>query len=248
MEIAEHVEQMGVETQRVVDRLAVAGLDATVPTCPGWTLRDLAVHVGMAHRWAAAIIERRAVRSDDVTPLEARGDVPPDEQMADWVIDGQRHLAAVIAATPPATDFWRFMRNAPSSLAFWARRQAHETAIHRVDAELAGDAVPPAALPLAFAADGVDELVLGFAPRYRPRGITPATIHLGATDVDRRWTVALTDGIIEASDGIDGPADLRIEAPVNDLYLLLWNRGAADHAVLTGDPAALDSWRAAVAV
>jgi uncharacterized protein (TIGR03083 family) len=248
MEIAEYVEQMRIETQRVVDRLAIAGFDATVPTCPGWTLRDLATHVGMAHRWASAIIERRAQRRDDVTALEARGDVPPDRHLVAWVIGGQQHLAAVIAETSPDADFWRFMRNAPSSLAFWARRQAHETAIHRVDAELSGDAVAPASLPPAFAADGVDELLLGFAPRYRPAGITPATIQLRASDVGRGWTIALGEGAIDTSDAIDGPADLRIEAPINELYLLLWNRTGAEHATLHGDPAALDSWRAAVAV
>jgi uncharacterized protein (TIGR03083 family) len=248
MEIAEYVEQMRIETQRVVDRLAIAGFDATVPTCPGWTLRDLATHVGMAHRWASAIIERRAQRRDDVTALEARGEVPPDHHLVTWVIGGQQHLAAVIAETSPDADFWRFMRNAPSSLAFWARRQAHETAIHRVDAELSGDAVAPASLPPAFAADGVDELLLGFAPRYRPAGITPATIQLRASDVDRAWTIALGEGAVATSDTIDGPADLRIDAPINELYLLLWNRTGAERATLHGDPAALDSWRAAVAV
>jgi uncharacterized protein (TIGR03083 family) len=248
MEIAEHVEQIRIETQRVVDRLTVAGFDATVPTCPGWTLRDLATHVGMAHRWASAIIERRAQGRTDVSPIEARGDVPPDDRMAEWLIAGQAHLAAVIAATPPDADFWRFMRNAPSSLAFWARRQAHETAIHRVDAELAGDPVAPASLPPAFATDGVDELLLGFAPRFRPTDISPATIQLRASDVDRGWMVTLGEGAIAVTDTIDGPADLRIEAPINELYLLLWNRTAVEGSNLHGDPAALDSWRAAVAV
>lgn len=248
MEIAEHVEQMGIETQRVVDRLAVAGFDATVPTCPGWTLRDLATHIGMAHRWAAAIIERRAQGRGDVNPTDARGDVPPDDEIAEWVIGGQQHLATVINATPPDADFWRFMRNAPSSLAFWARRQAHETAIHRADAELAGDPVVPADLPLAFASDGIDELLLGFAPRYRPTGVAPARLHFHAPDVGRGWTVTIGEGTVEVIESDDGQADLRIEAPVNGLYLLLWNRTGVEHATLTGEASALDSWRASVAV
>jgi uncharacterized protein (TIGR03083 family) len=248
MDISEHVEQMRIETQRVVDRMEFAGFDATVPSCPGWTLSDLAVHVGMAHRWAAAIIERRAQRRDDITAVEARGELPPDDAIGGWLIDGQRQLAAVIAATPPDADFWRFMRNAPSSLAFWARRQAHETAIHRVDAELAGMPVPPATVSPAFAADGVDELLLGFAPRYRPAGIAPARLHFHATDVARGWTATIAEGAVEVTDSIHGDADLRIDAPVNVLYLLLWNRTGVEHAVLTGDAAALDSWRAAVAV
>jgi hypothetical protein len=103
-------------------------------------------------------------------------------------------------------------------------------------------------LPLAFAADGIDELVLGFAPRYRPHAVAPTTIHLAATDIDRAWTVAIAEGAIEARTDGDGTADLRIEAAVNDLYLLLWNRAGTEAAALRGDPAALDTWRAAVAV
>jgi uncharacterized protein (TIGR03083 family) len=248
VDISEHVEQMRVETHRIVDRLAVAGFEAPVPSCPGWTLADLADHVGMAHRWAAAIMERRAQHRDDVSPLEARGEVPPPAEIGPWLVDGQRHLAEVIASTPTATDFWRFMRNAPSSVAFWARRQAHETAIHRVDAELAGTAVPPASVPLAFAADGVDELLLGFAPRYRPTGIAPALLHFRATDMQRGWTARIAEGVVEVTDRIDGPADLRVDAPINDLYLVLWNRVGTERATLTGDVAAFASWRAAVAV
>ena len=48
--------------------LALAGLvdgaDLTVrvPTCPDWTLRQLATHVGRAHRWAAEIVGTRSER------------------------------------------------------------------------------------------------------------------------------------------------------------------------------------------
>src|SRR6204780_1534249 len=53
--------------------------------------------------------------------------------------------------------------DAPSPLAFWARRQAHEPAIHRADAESAAGDVTP--FPAVFAADGIDELLVCFASR-----------------------------------------------------------------------------------
>ena len=31
-------------------------LERPVPTCPGWTLRQLATHLGRGHRWAAQIV------------------------------------------------------------------------------------------------------------------------------------------------------------------------------------------------
>ena len=37
-----------------------ADLTRTVPTCPDWTLRQLATHVGRAHRWAAEIASTRS--------------------------------------------------------------------------------------------------------------------------------------------------------------------------------------------
>ena len=37
---------------------ASAGLDAKVPTCPGWDVRKLVTHQGMVHRWAAANLRR----------------------------------------------------------------------------------------------------------------------------------------------------------------------------------------------
>ena len=44
----------------------------------------------------------------------------------------------------------------------WARRQAHETAIHRYDAESASGDVN--GFDLDFAVDGIDEILVGFAP------------------------------------------------------------------------------------
>ena len=74
--------------------LALAGLvdgaDLTVrvPTCPDWTLRQLATHVGRAQRWAAEIVGTRSER-----PIAFR-DVPggriPDDpaEHAGWLRAG----------------------------------------------------------------------------------------------------------------------------------------------------------------
>lgn len=49
---------------------AAAGPDPStrVPTCPEWTLRDLAGHVGQAHRWAAHLIRRGGTEVVDGLP------------------------------------------------------------------------------------------------------------------------------------------------------------------------------------
>ena len=37
------------ELARIID----GDLERPVPTCPGWTFRQLATHLGRGHRWAA---------------------------------------------------------------------------------------------------------------------------------------------------------------------------------------------------
>ena len=89
-----------------------------------------------------------------------------DDALVGWLHAGLDDLVAAVRETPPDTDFWRFMRDAPNSVTFWARRQAHETAIHRVDADIAAGAASPAFAP-DVAADGLDELLVGFGGRMR---------------------------------------------------------------------------------
>src|SRR5207342_611440 len=52
-----------------------AGLEAPVPTCPGWNVADLVLHVGEVHRWAAAVVASRATKLGDV-PSDSRGPLP----------------------------------------------------------------------------------------------------------------------------------------------------------------------------
>ena len=68
----------------------VDGADLTipVPTCPEWTLRQLATHVGRAHRWAAEIA---ATRSAEFIPFRQvpDGRLPDDPaQHAPWLRAG----------------------------------------------------------------------------------------------------------------------------------------------------------------
>ena len=91
-----------------------------------------------------------------------------------------------LATADPALECATFMA-APSALAFWARRQAHETAIHRADAESASGVVPDYAPD--FAADGIDELIMGFGQRrkYRPETSADGGMQVLATDTGDAW-------------------------------------------------------------
>jgi uncharacterized protein (TIGR03083 family) len=150
---------------------------------------------------------------------------------------------------------------APSPLAFWARRQAHETAIHRADAEIASGVRP--GYPADFAADGVDELITGFGQRrrYLPSAKTSGSVQVCTTDTGHAWRIAPRDGRIQARPEPDpgsspdpGPAastaDCVVSGPASGLYLFLWNRtdAAQSGVTVSGDPALLGAWQSSVRV
>ncbi|MFJ7770051.1 maleylpyruvate isomerase N-terminal domain-containing protein [Streptomyces sp. NPDC097107] len=56
METATFVEILDREGVLLASAAEAAGVDAKVPTCPGWQVRDLLRHTGMVHRWAAEIV------------------------------------------------------------------------------------------------------------------------------------------------------------------------------------------------
>ena len=126
---------------------------------------------------------------------------------------------------------------APSPLAFWARRQAHETAIHHADAQSAGAAVPVYAP--GFAADGIDELIMGFGRRrkYQPAaGVDGGRLHVAAADTGDVWLIDAREGRMQPrrkdaeDDAADGAA-CTVRGPASGVYLYLWNRADAARPV-----------------
>jgi uncharacterized protein (TIGR03083 family) len=237
MNVSEHVDALAREGARLEDVAARTDLDARVPSCPGWTARDVVQHTGEVHRWAAKIV-RNALTESPEEPVV----YPPDAELLGWFHDGHAALLETLSNAPPDLQCFTFLP-APSALAFWARRQAHETAIHRVDAETAAGAV--STFPPEFATDGVDELLYGFASRKRSKALpidTPRTLRLHATDTDRTWTVVLQPDGIRVVDGVDG-ADCAVSAPASDCYLLLWNRRDLDGMKTEGEPSVVALWR-----
>jgi len=166
METAEFIETLAREGALLADAAESAGLDAPVPTCPDWRVRDLVLHTGAVHRWAASYVAERRM---DRGGFDTSG--PQDAELVDWY--RQTHLRLVGALTDAPADLacWYFLA-APSPLEFWARRQAHETTVHRADAEAALGPDPSPVDP-AFAANGVDELLAGSAARSAPTGRAP---------------------------------------------------------------------------
>src|SRR5690606_36739115 len=121
-----------------------------------------------------------------------------------------------------------FHRDAPPPRHFWARRQAHETTIHGVDAVASRLGQWPTekdvAIDPALAADGVDELLCGFITRSRKTNSTePVVIHVRAEDTGHAWTVRMGDAAMSTTVGQEGVADATFRGTAVQLYLCLWN-------------------------
>ena len=132
-------------------------LDAPVPTCPDWSVRDLVRHVAGVHRWATAIVTR--ARTEPFDPFaELEGHWPADDALVDWFRAGHLALVTALEQAPDELQCFAFLP-APSPRAFWARRQAHETGIHRADVEGASGPITPYQpdAAVAFSVTGVSE-------------------------------------------------------------------------------------------
>ncbi|WP_405935580.1 maleylpyruvate isomerase family mycothiol-dependent enzyme [Streptomyces sp. NBC_00726] len=243
MKITEHIAVLAAEGRLLADAAGEAGSGTPVPTCPGWRVRDLLRHTAMVHAWAAAF-----VREGHTSYVPDGGEPELDgPELVAHFREGHRRLVETLENAPQDVACWSFLP-APSPLAFWARRQAHETTIHRVDAESArGGELSPVAP--AHALDGIDELLRGMhsRPKSRVRTEAPRTLRIRATDTDAVWTVRLSAeppvAVREEAPDPSSTVDCELSGPARALYLALWNRLPLTALTVTGDEEPARLWR-----
>ncbi len=215
MDYQEYLDQL--ETDRTIfATLGHAELDARVAGCPTWDLGDLFGHLGGIHRWATT-----SVTSKSLELTRPSSQAPAGHQRVDWLVEGLDQLITTLRNTDPLKPCPTWA--GPADAAWWARRQAHETVIHRWDAQSALGPCDP--IPAATAVDGIQEWLELFGPRYKSPETEPeCTIHLHATDRsdDGEWTVTVGESVTWRAEHAKG--DLAIRGSASDLILVLWNR------------------------
>ena len=160
------------ELARIID----GDLDRPVPTCPGWTFRQLATHVGRGHRWAAQIVATRAAAPISTRDV-ADGKLPDDPaRHAHWLNEAADQVVQAVVAVG-GDLVWTMTGMRPAG--FWARRRAHEAAVHLADAQLA--AGRDVDLAPEVAADAVDEW-LSLVTARAELGGDGQSLHFHATD------------------------------------------------------------------
>jgi uncharacterized Actinobacterial protein TIGR03083 len=220
--------------------VSAGDLDATVPTCLEWTLRELAHHLGRTHIWASVHVEQARQTPLSMDEQQAAwGTMPDDAEVVGWYRGTRDRLVTALQAAPADLVCWTFLPNPPPPRMFWARRQAHELTIHRVDAQRVVGTVDP--VSTEFAVDGIDELLLGFysRPRSRLRHETPCTLSIRTDEASWLVHIGLEGARAERS---EAPGDCTVRGDASVVYYALWNRRPLPELRVDGDPAVLDLW------
>ncbi|MEU1125448.1 maleylpyruvate isomerase family mycothiol-dependent enzyme [Streptomyces sp. NPDC005899] len=244
-----YCDELLTQTRLLNETLEGADLTAHVATCPDWTLYDLVVHLGGAHRWAGETVRTRA--TERLTPDRVPGTRAPSAgdpaALASWLAEGAAATAEVLREAGPDTAVWTWALERRT--AFWARRMVHETAVHRADAVLATGGEPTVAPEVA--ADTITEWlqIVAFAqaqgdPEKAGLRGPGRSLHLHATDrPGAEWLIEL---------GQDGftwrhaheKATVALRGPLTGLMLAFNRRRKPDEGGLEvlGDRGLLDFW------
>lgn len=205
--------------------LKQADPDVPVPSCDDWSVGDLADHLAGVHHWASAMAS-----DEDEEPLPV-----PLDLVAAYEAQAAELRETLSELGPEATGriLNGLTEDGRGPVAFWFRRQVHETLVHLWDIRAALGLAVPEATPELWA-DTVDEVLTVMYPRQialkRTRKVV-TRIELTATDIDQTWAIGAPNAVQKVS----------VTGPARDLALLLWGRTSprAAELTVTGDEAAL---------
>ena len=239
-----YLDHLLADVERFAGALEHGPTDAPVAACPGWSVLRLAEHLGQVHRWARfCVVDSRPPTPDD-PPME-----PFDRHdAAGWLRRGADELVATLRGIDPESDTWHpFPVDRVARV--WPRRQAHETAMHRWDAEHAVGL--EATLDADLASDGIDEYFEIVIPRLVVReqlALPAGSLHVHCTDVDGEWLVWADDGEYRMI-RVHEKGDAALRGPAAELLLTLWGRrrvtaGDAADVSPIGDPSVVEAWLA----
>nr|WP_269327665.1 maleylpyruvate isomerase N-terminal domain-containing protein [Kineosporia mesophila] len=217
-------------------------LDAQVPTCPGWTLFDLAAHIGEGRRsWASTVAAGPS--GTGRVPFSGTPAAPREpEALVEWLAQSCQELLDALVETGPDRGCWSWWGDSqtPLTTGAVARHQLHEISMHTYDAQVAVGGPQP--LPTQIAVDGVEEFLFTCCSTTTiawPH--EPATIDYEVTE-GRSWRqhLSVEGSRITRNDGTESAAGVRIRGAASDLMLFLFDRISIETLVIDGDRKIVD--------
>ncbi|MET7476347.1 maleylpyruvate isomerase N-terminal domain-containing protein [Streptomyces sp. NPDC005648] len=228
-----------IEERSAAFRAAVASapdLDARVPTCPDWALRDLVRHLGDVHRRWAANVTAGPADGPTGTPVP---DSPRDRAaLLAWSAESTDQLLGALREFGPDRDCWTWWgkSESPQTSGAVARHQVQEATVHTYDAQLTAGAAQP--LPVEAALDGVEEFLSTCVAWTGTWPHEPATVDYHATE-GRSWRLFLSpDGarFTRLATPAPAPATASARGTASELVLFLYDRIPLDSLQPEGDP------------
>ena len=231
-----------------------------IPSCPGWNLTFLLLHLGRNHRLVSSRLRSRdgdpvpaSLKDLSFTRLNApwqdwlsSGKAPDDEPipagLVEWFDEGAAELTQLLAEVADDAQVWNFTGQSKIPANFYQRQMAVETTLHRWDAQNAVQTPDPVDPELAYNAIN---LLFQFLPMRRKNFQGPQgqgeTFHFHRTDGEGEWLLTFNGSELDIKQA-HAKGDVAIRGSASDLLLFLWRRIPADRLQVFGDPALVDRY------
>jgi uncharacterized protein (TIGR03083 family) len=230
-----HVDAIEQEAERIGE-LAERGVKVAIRTTPGWDLEALLLHL-------AGTFQRGVTQ---LGSADQSVEVASEDELAGTALacfeESRLALVSALREHDPADPCWNSVGE-DLTVGFLARRLAHESAMHRIDAEVArgaGTTIDP-----ELAADGIDERLFVVLSHHSEAGQIPdlgGSICLICSDRDAAWSIDASRGRFRVRAG-RGPADAAVVATASDLFCFSWSRPTIRPLQVTGRMAVVEAWQ-----
>lgn len=238
-------------TRQLAECAGSAGSEASVPTCPGWTVTNLVEHVGQTLHWVSEIVERR-VTDPSGLPTDA-AELPAEPQAwPAWLSDAAARAAAACSDTALKASVFNAAGDDRTGAQFWLHSLLNETVVHGFDAAAA--AGHDHDLDADVAADLItNHLAMLTSPTWAAQRPDSAAAMRGASET-LHWHATDEPGLGEwhierHPDGVrwqprHDTADVTIHGPAKSLLLVMTRRLplAGDHVTIDGDVELARHW------
>lgn len=234
----DHVQGLRAELHRI--RAATDDLDARVPSCPGWRVRDLLHHLGSVYRLFRRVVDEGWVERPPSAPAVDDRPEADDDRVVAWTREQADLLLRAVAELDPQAPRWNFSAG-PQVGAFIPRRMHHETVVHRWDLERAYGV--PGGIDHEAAVDGVREYLEVFLPLSGRWEGPPCVLHTAVAGGPTLEIDLAPDTVPGVCEPPRQPPDAVVSGPADRLLLAWWDRTSLASLLEAGDPTSVAAVR-----